>query len=159
MRRWRSGGAHVDVPLAELERGELAPVRARGDAGRAQPAAASRPDGAARRASAPDAPGDRRSRRRRPTARPRGGRDAPGRSRRRLDLRGARVDEALELLDQTLDQAALAGAGRVTVIHGHGIGRPARRGPRPRCAGHPLVREWRPGERGEGGDGATIVSL
>ncbi|MBA2489733.1 MAG: Smr/MutS family protein [Chloroflexi bacterium] len=75
-----------------------------------------------------------------------------------LDLRGARVDEAMELLDSYVDRAATAGAGRVTVIHGHGTGalRDAVRGS---LASHPLVREWRPGERGEGGDGATIVSF
>jgi DNA mismatch repair protein MutS2 len=75
-----------------------------------------------------------------------------------LDLRGARVEEALELLEQYLDQAALATAGRVTIIHGHGSGA-LRDAVRDRITGHPLVREWRPGDRGEGGDGATIVSL
>ena len=75
-----------------------------------------------------------------------------------LDLRGARVEEALELLERYLDGAARADAGRVTVIHGHGSG--AMRDAVRRALGeHPLVRDWRPGERGEGGDGATIVSL
>jgi DNA mismatch repair protein MutS2 len=75
-----------------------------------------------------------------------------------LDLRGARVEEAIELLDRYLDSASTAGAGRLTVIHGHGSGA-LRDAVRQRLVGHPLVREWRPGERGEGGDGATVVTL
>ncbi len=75
-----------------------------------------------------------------------------------LDLRGARVDEALELLDRYLDDAALAGAGQVTVVHGHGSGA-LRDAVRALLSGHPLVGSWRPGERGEGGDGATIVEV
>jgi DNA mismatch repair protein MutS2 len=75
-----------------------------------------------------------------------------------LDLRGARVDEALAMLDQYLDDAVHAGASRLTVIHGHGSGA-MRDAVRATLKGHPLVREWRPGDRGEGGDGATVVSL
>jgi DNA mismatch repair protein MutS2 len=75
-----------------------------------------------------------------------------------LDLRGARVDEALEVLDRYLDDAALAGLDQVTVVHGLGTGA-LRDAVRTSAAGNPLVRELRPGERGEGGDGATIVSL
>ncbi|HEU0235718.1 MAG TPA: endonuclease MutS2 [Candidatus Limnocylindrales bacterium] len=75
-----------------------------------------------------------------------------------LDLRGARVDEALEALGRYLDDAALAGLDRVTIIHGLGTGA-LRDAVRAQAAGHPLVRDLRPGERGEGGDGATIVSL
>jgi DNA mismatch repair protein MutS2 len=75
-----------------------------------------------------------------------------------LDVRGARVDETIELLESYLDRAATAGAGRVTIIHGHGSGalRDAIRGV---LAKHPLVRDWRPGDKGEGGDGATVVML
>jgi DNA mismatch repair protein MutS2 len=75
-----------------------------------------------------------------------------------LDLRGARVEEALHMLDQYLDDAVHAGAGRVTVVHGHGSGA-MRDAVREMLSGHPLAREWRPGEQGEGGDGATVVSL
>jgi DNA mismatch repair protein MutS2 len=75
-----------------------------------------------------------------------------------IDVRGARVDEVIDLLDQTLDRAALAGAGRLTVIHGHGTGA-LRDAVRHLVGSHPLVKDWRPGERGEGGDGATIISL
>jgi DNA mismatch repair protein MutS2 len=75
-----------------------------------------------------------------------------------LDLRGARVDEALEQLETYIDQASVAGASRVTVIHGHGSGA-LRDAIRSRLSGHPLVKSWRAGERGEGGDGATIVEL
>ena len=75
-----------------------------------------------------------------------------------LDLRGARVDEALEALARYLDDAGLAGLDRVTIIHGLGTGA-LRDAVRREAADHPLVTSVRPGERGEGGDGATIVSL
>ncbi len=75
-----------------------------------------------------------------------------------LDLRGARVEEALEALDRYLDDAALAGLSQVVVIHGLGTGA-LRDAVRLRATGHPLVASTRPGERGEGGDGATIVKL
>ena len=75
-----------------------------------------------------------------------------------LDLRGARVDEALAALDRYLDDAALAGLDQVVVIHGLGTGA-LRDAVRERAGGHPLVTSFRPGERGEGGDGATIVKL
>ncbi len=75
-----------------------------------------------------------------------------------LDLRGARVDEALEALSSYLDDASLAGLEQVLIIHGLGTGA-LRDAVRKTCGAHPLVRSQRAGERGEGGDGATIVKL
>jgi DNA mismatch repair protein MutS2 len=75
-----------------------------------------------------------------------------------LDLRGARVDEALEALGRYLDDASLAGLDQVTIIHGLGTGA-LRDAVRAQAGDHPLVRSLRPGERGEGGDGATIIRL
>ena len=75
-----------------------------------------------------------------------------------LDIRGARVEEALEALDRYLDDAALAGLQQVLVIHGLGTGA-LRDAVRQRAAAHPLAASTRPGERGEGGDGATIIKL
>ncbi len=75
-----------------------------------------------------------------------------------LDLRGARVDEALDALGRYLDDASLAGMDQVTIIHGLGTGA-LRDAVRDHATSHPLVRSFRPGERGEGGDGATIIRL
>jgi len=75
-----------------------------------------------------------------------------------LDLRGARVEEALASLERYLDDASLAGLERVTIVHGLGTGA-LRDAVRTAAGAHPLVRSIRPGERGEGGDGATIVEL
>jgi DNA mismatch repair protein MutS2 len=75
-----------------------------------------------------------------------------------LDIRGARVEEALDALGGYLDDAALAGLGSVTIIHGSGTGA-LRDAVRREAASHPLVTSVRAGERGEGGDGATIVNL
>jgi DNA mismatch repair protein MutS2 len=75
-----------------------------------------------------------------------------------LDVRGARVEEALTMLEGYLDQAAVNGAPRLTIVHGFGSGA-LRDALRAALTNHPLVKKWRPGERGEGGDGATIVEF
>lgn len=75
-----------------------------------------------------------------------------------LDLRGARVEEALEALARYLDDASLAGLTSALIIHGMGTGA-LRDAVRSDAAAHPLVKSVRAGERGEGGDGATIVSF
>ncbi len=75
-----------------------------------------------------------------------------------LDVRGARVEEALEVVERYLEDASLAGLERAVVIHGLGTGalRDAVRGA---ASVHPLVRDVRAGQRGEGGDGVTVVSF
>jgi DNA mismatch repair protein MutS2 len=75
-----------------------------------------------------------------------------------LDIRGARVDEALDALGRYLDDASLAGLDQVVIIHGLGTGA-LRDAVRASAGAHPLVKSFRAGERGEGGDGATIVKL
>jgi DNA mismatch repair protein MutS2 len=75
-----------------------------------------------------------------------------------LDLRGARVEEALEALGRYLDDAGLAGLAKAMIIHGLGTGA-LRDAVRAEASNHPLVRSLRPGQRGEGGDGATIVEF
>ncbi|HVQ75464.1 MAG TPA: Smr/MutS family protein, partial [Candidatus Binatia bacterium] len=75
-----------------------------------------------------------------------------------LDLRGARAEEALAVLDRYLNDAAVAGYERVRVVHGKGTGA-LRTAVRAALTGHPLVREVAMAGRTEGGDGATIVTL
>jgi DNA mismatch repair protein MutS2 len=75
-----------------------------------------------------------------------------------LDLRGERVEAALERLDAYLDEALLAGLDAVRIVHGAGTGA-LRRAIRERLAEHPRVRTTRGGRREEGGDGATIAEL
>ena len=76
----------------------------------------------------------------------------------RLDLRGERVEAALERLAAHLDQALLAGADQVVIVHGAGTGA-LRRAIREYLADHPRVRTQRRGRREEGGDGATVGEL
>jgi DNA mismatch repair protein MutS2 len=76
----------------------------------------------------------------------------------RLDLRGERVEEALERLGGYLDEALLAGLDEAVIVHGAGTGA-LRRSIREYLADHPRVRGTRPGRREEGGDGATIALL
>ena len=75
-----------------------------------------------------------------------------------LDLRGQRADEALSELEAFLDRTALEGADVVFVIHGHGTGA-LRKVVREYLATSPYVERFRPGGKGEGGDGVSVVSL
>jgi DNA mismatch repair protein MutS2 len=75
-----------------------------------------------------------------------------------LDLRGARAEEALAVLDRYLNDAAVAGYERVRIVHGKGTGA-LRAAVREALGQHPLVREVATAGRNEGGDGATIVTL
>jgi DNA mismatch repair protein MutS2 len=85
---------------------------------------------------------------------------APGRNELplQLDIRGARAEEALAVLDRYLNDAAVAGYERVRIVHGKGTGA-LRAAVRTALAQHPLVRDVATAARNEGGDGATIVSL
>jgi DNA mismatch repair protein MutS2 len=75
-----------------------------------------------------------------------------------VDVRGKTVDEALEEIVLALDRAALAGAPLVRVIHGHGTGR-LKAAVRDYLGRSPYVKEFRSGDRSEGGDGVTVVRL
>ncbi len=75
-----------------------------------------------------------------------------------LNIVGQTVDEALPQVDRYLDEAVRAGLPRVTVIHGKGTGR-LRRALHDFLRGHPHARQFRLGERGEGDEGATVITL
>ncbi len=75
-----------------------------------------------------------------------------------VSLRHLTVDEALPKLDQYLHDAFMAGLYQVRIIHGKGTGT-LRRVVQERLAKHSLVKSYRPGDYGEGGDGVTIVQL
>ncbi len=75
-----------------------------------------------------------------------------------LDLRGARVDEGLDRLAKTLDDALLDDRQTIRIIHGHGTGA-MRTGVRKALDGSSHVVRHRPGRRNEGGDGVTIAYL
>ncbi len=75
-----------------------------------------------------------------------------------LDMRGARVEEAIAEVDRYLDRALVAGYPLVTIIHGKGTG--ALRGAlETYLRSHPHVQQMRPGGEREGGSGVTVVTL
>jgi len=74
-----------------------------------------------------------------------------------IDLRGFRVEEALEKVEGLLNDAVLDEAGQVRIIHGKGTGA-LRRAVREYLEDHPLVASAEQGE-GPGGDGVTVAHL
>lgn len=75
-----------------------------------------------------------------------------------LDMRGWRVEDALEELDSYLNNAALSGLAAVRILHGKGTGA-LRAAVREQLAHHPLVKSYAPAPPQEGGDGVTMVRL
>ncbi|MCB0061932.1 MAG: Smr/MutS family protein [Caldilineaceae bacterium] len=75
-----------------------------------------------------------------------------------LDLRGERVEEGLERMEQYLNNAYMARLPWVRIIHGKGTGA-MRDAVRNNLRNHPLIRESRSGDQGEGGDGVTVAKL
>jgi DNA mismatch repair protein MutS2 len=75
-----------------------------------------------------------------------------------LNIVGQTVDEALPQVDHYLDEAARARLPQVTIIHGKGTGR-LRRALHEFLRSHPHAQRFRVGERGEGDQGATVVTL
>jgi DNA mismatch repair protein MutS2 len=75
-----------------------------------------------------------------------------------LDLRGRRADQVQPELEDYLDSASFTGLSLVRIIHGHGTGT-VKQIVRETLSGHPLVKSFKAGEQGEGGNGVTIVEL
>ncbi len=74
-----------------------------------------------------------------------------------VNLHGYRVDEALNVIDSLLDDAALEGMTSLKIVHGKGTGA-LRRAIREYLTGHPLVATTEPGEGGNAA-GVTVVQL
>ncbi len=75
-----------------------------------------------------------------------------------LDLRGERVEAALEKLDNYIDAAYLSGIPFGRIIHGKGTGA-LRRAVQDRVNEHPLISKAIAAPPKEGGDGVTIIYM
>lgn len=75
-----------------------------------------------------------------------------------LDLRGYRVEEALDEVERYLDKASLANLSPVYIIHGHGTGA-LKQAVREFLKTSPYVAKFRPGNDTEGGDGVCVVDI
>lgn len=75
-----------------------------------------------------------------------------------LNVIGSNRDEALDRLDKFLDDAFLAGAETVRIVHGHGKGT-LRRAVSEMLSGHPHIESFQLAPPSEGGSGATLATL
>jgi DNA mismatch repair protein MutS2 len=75
-----------------------------------------------------------------------------------IDLRGQRVEEAMNNVEQFVDQCMAAAISPLMIIHGHGTGA-VRTAVRDFLDSSNYASAYRPGEAYEGGDGVTIVEF
>ena len=73
-------------------------------------------------------------------------------------IRRMTLDEALPILEKFINDSFMAGVIRIKIVHGKSGGT-LRNAVHNRLANHPLVRLYRLGEYGEGGEGVTIAEL
>jgi DNA mismatch repair protein MutS2 len=91
-------------------------------------------------------------------ARPRIQTPAPNPQVSELILIGSTVDQALDRAAKFVDDALVADARRLRIVHGHGTGK-LRDALRTYFREHPLVASVAPAPDHEGGNGATVVEL
>ncbi len=75
-----------------------------------------------------------------------------------LDLRGQRVESAIERLDQYVDAAYSSGLPFARIIHGKGTGA-LRKAVREHVETHPLISKVETAHPNEGGDGVTVIHM
>jgi DNA mismatch repair protein MutS2 len=75
-----------------------------------------------------------------------------------IDLHKHTVEEALPKLNNYLYNSFVGGMSAVRINHGHGTGM-LRQAVHRELKTNTLVKSFRPGGYGEGGDGVTIVEL
>lgn len=75
-----------------------------------------------------------------------------------LDLRGQRVESAIERLDQYVDAAYSSGLPFARIIHGKGTGA-LRKAVREHVESHPLISKVETAHPNEGGDGVTVIHM
>ncbi len=75
-----------------------------------------------------------------------------------INVIGTRVDEATGRVDKFLDEAFLAGAESVRIVHGHGKGA-LRKAIAELLTGHSHVERFNQAPSNQGGAGATVVAL
>ncbi len=75
-----------------------------------------------------------------------------------IDVRGKMSEEALQDIDKYLEDANLVGLDSVRIIHGKGTGA-LRKAVRYYLQDHNYVKNYRDGQREEGGFGVTVVEL
>ena len=75
-----------------------------------------------------------------------------------VDLRGQRVEAAIDRVEHHLDAMIMRGEDVAFILHGHGTGalKTAIRRWLPQAL---RVRRWRPANADEGGDAYTVVEL
>ncbi len=153
------GTMRARIPVYQLERPAETGLGSEGSPTGVSPAARTRPDASvdveAPRGIDPNNPGVRFRHNRDAGVYYR--RPSPRQVKTELDLRGHRVDEALDKVETLLNEAALSGAPEIRIIHGQGTGA-LRRAVRDYLRGHPLAAAAGPDSDGAN-DGVTVVEL
>jgi DNA mismatch repair protein MutS2 len=75
-----------------------------------------------------------------------------------INVIGSNADQATDQVDKFLDEAYLAGAESVRIVHGQGKGT-LRRAIKELLTGHPHVDRFNEAPPNQGGAGATVVEL